>query len=1250
MSKHILVTGYYGFDNTGDEAILAAMLQGFRRHAPSAVTTVLSGDPAQTTQLHGVRSIHWTHMPAIIEAARTADLIVVGGGGLFHDYFAFNPDAVLTSQYSGISYYASGPILAHLLGKPCMLYGVGVGPLFSSDGCAYTRAAFELSCVATVRDAESADIVAALGSTVRAQLTADPAFQLQAAPAEHAAALMREAGVILAGDTLLGVSLRHWSLGAQGDRWMPQVARALDAFIERQDARVVFVPFQHLGSTQENDVAIAHAVRAKMRWARRAVVIEGAHTPQQRAGILAQCDLVLGMRLHSIIFAATAQVPVVALSYDPKVRAIMQQLGCEEHVAELAYLSCEGVLARLERAFEQREAVARRLGEATTRLRVAADENAQLVAQVLHGGTPAAPTPSPETRAIVERAAIMLALQLHDKEQAIARIVDQVRERDEIVLLQQAQLATQQQEMQARIAEMARAAERFQRQIAARDDTYRAEIERTLAQAAAREAALRAERDQQEANVTALYRTKVVRAMAAYWKLRSEGITPLNLAKSSARVAYRGVVPVKLRRELWYRRNTGRGYKDSQEAREERRKSTSSWEGSQPAVATVAAVALAACDGKPAAVARGPDIICFPVIDWDFRFQRPQQVLSQFARAGHRGYYLNIKFTGMHESAVRTRAIGERLCELFVPGDTDIIIYKDRLAPPTLRKALVALQNYAQQEGICDAVLIVQHPFWVPLAEALRETYRWKIVYDCMDDHSGFSDNSPEVLAQEDHLVRTSDLVITTSHLLQDKMSQRHATVVLVPNAGDYAHFSKAASHSRSPIAQLPRPVIGYYGAIAEWFDVAALAEATARHPEWSFVLIGHTFGADLAVLEKLPNVHLLGEKPYAELPGYVAGFDVCTIPFRRIPLTEATNPVKLFEYLATGKPVVARRLPEIEPYADTVALYDTPAQFVVKLEEAVASTAASTAPQAMRARQAVARANTWAARYDVFAGAIRKLYGRASVIIVSYNNLELMQRTLASILEKTEYPNYEVIVVDNGSGPEVTDYLEEMAAEYPDQIKVVLNGHNVGFAAANNVGIGRASGATASEYVVLLNNDVIVTRGWLTTLIGHLDNEQIGIVGPVTNSCGNEARIEVDYADISGIDAFAARYTSAHAGQLFDIGVLAMYCVALRRAVVDEIGPLDEIFGVGMFEDDDYALRIREAGYRVVCAEDIFIHHFGRASFAKMEDEAYKQLFEENKRLFEQKWNRPWVPHRYRSQKEMGLPSRALAGARSAR
>ncbi len=86
-----------------------------------------------------------------------------------------------------------------------------------------------------------------------------------------------------------------------------------------------------------------------------------------------------------------------------------------------------------------------------------------------------------------------------------------------------------------------------------------------------------------------------------------------------------------------------------------------------------------------------------------------------------------------------------------------------------------------------------------------------------------------------------------------------------------------------------------------------------------------------------------------------------------------------------------------------------------------------------------------------------------------------------------------------------------------------------------------------------------------------------------------------------------------------------------MRKAVVDQIGPLDERFGAGMFEDDDYARRVRQAGYRVICAEDVFVHHRGSASFSKLSETEYRNLFELNKRLYEEKWGEAWVPHRYR-------------------
>ncbi len=135
----------------------------------------------------------------------------------------------------------------------------------------------------------------------------------------------------------------------------------------------------------------------------------------------------------------------------------------------------------------------------------------------------------------------------------------------------------------------------------------------------------------------------------------------------------------------------------------------------------------------------GPDVICFPVSDWDPAFQRPQQLLSQFARMGHRCYYLNTHFIGFDQSSVRTREIGTRLNEVFLPGDSEIAIHKDRMGRATLRRALRALKSFCRQEDVTDAVCIVHHRFWEPLAAALKQAYGWKIVYDCMDDHESLA-------------------------------------------------------------------------------------------------------------------------------------------------------------------------------------------------------------------------------------------------------------------------------------------------------------------------------------------------------------------------------------------------------------------------------------------------------------------------------------------------------------------------------
>ncbi|MCL4487310.1 MAG: glycosyltransferase [Chloroflexi bacterium] len=617
------------------------------------------------------------------------------------------------------------------------------------------------------------------------------------------------------------------------------------------------------------------------------------------------------------------------------------------------------------------------------------------------------------------------------------------------------------------------------------------------------------------------------------------------------------------------------------------------------------------------------DAICFPVIDWRFRFQRPQQLLTRFARDGHRVLYVRTTLSGQERIRADIRPLERNIYEIALPGPARLSIYRDELDEPSLHASFGALQALIRDQAIAEAICIVHHPFWMPLVRALKQTYGWKILYDCMDDHSGFKPTPPAVLEREAELLGLSDLAVASAHVLLERVSAVQPNSFLLPNAGDYEHFSALPQRASSPLAYLRAPVVGYYGAIAEWFDVDAIRALALRHPNWSIALIGHTFGADLDKLAGLGNVHLLGEKSYADLPAYLAGFDVCTIPFRCTTLTQATHPVKVFEYLAAGKPVVARDLPELQPLADLVDLYSTPEEFVTRTERALKKNSAAS----VKRRQAYAGANTWDVRYASLKPRVQALYGKACIVVVTWNNVDLTRQCLESVLRDHTYPQFQVIVVDNASTDETPAYLTALAEREP-RVRIVLNEKNLGFAAANNVALRRVQDC---EFVVFLNNDTVVPRGWLARLLRHARKSDIGLVGPATNWAGNEAMIDVTYRDLKDMEPFARRYVAEHEDQIFDIKSLALFCVAMRAQVIKAVGALDERFGIGMFEDDDYARRVRQAGLRVVCADDVFVHHRGNASFSKLSSLEYSSLFDLNKRLFEEKWGEPWIPHRSR-------------------
>lgn len=249
-----------------------------------------------------------------------------------------------------------------------------------------------------------------------------------------------------------------------------------------------------------------------------------------------------------------------------------------------------------------------------------------------------------------------------------------------------------------------------------------------------------------------------------------------------------------------------------------------------------------------------------------------------------------------------------------------------------------------------------------------------------------------------------------------------------------------------------------------------------------------------------------------------------------------------------------------------------------------------------------------------------------ASVVVVTREGLTFTRLCLESVLANTVETDLELIVVDNGSRDGTPEYLATLAAD--ERVRVILNEVNLGFAPAVNQGLRAARG----EVLVLLNADTLVPPGWLEPLLQPLTDPAVGLVGPVTNEAGNEAEVEIGYRSYGELVHFARQRARTYAGRTFPIEVATMFCAAFRRDVYDAVGPLDERFEIGFFEDDDYSMRVLVAGFRVVCAESAFVHHFGEGSFGPLVPTGeHGRIFRENQRRFEEKWLTRWESHERR-------------------
>ncbi len=1258
MSR-VLIAGYYGFRNLGDEAILMAVLGHLRALRPGLAFTVVSATPEATAAAHGVESVKWTDVAALAAAVHAADLVLVGGGGLFHDHAPFDPAALLTPAHTGIGFYTGPLVLAAAAGKPAMLYAVGVGPLFSETARDFTLAAAEIAAAISVRDPESGALLESLGVPAgRIEVCADPVFAFPATAPRPAAA------------PRIAVALRPWD-GA-GAAWEREVALGLDAFLRDGADELLFVPFQRLEGEDVDDAAVARRVRQQLAQPERATFWEGPPDPEAVRDLLAGCRLVVGMRLHAVILAHRAGVPAVALSYDPKVRAAMRLLGREPFALDLASLRGAELAAAMRSALGQPGA-----GD-SLELEDRARRSAALAVRLLEEGTPPAMTAA--VRRLLDRALTAQIETGHalgaesrrlfgefefyhrrgqELEQQLASEAGVRRHLEDSL----AEVATLRDQAATRVAELEQECARLEEEVRERIRTAEEERERTRRSAAELERAQRAEAERVrvrmgEVEAERLRLAEEVRESRAAQERLASSLEALrgeragvlrgldryarrladDLAVYRSQRAWKVMLGLRQGYTVWRERGAaalarwcaGLLFRGPRRLDAADLRFPDVWDYLPARFGQIEPDALAAA----APAAAGPvekryDVVILPVFDFEFRFQRPQQLAAEFARRGHRVYWVSPSRCLPPEGTEPFRLVPLRdnLWEVQLRG-TPPDLYGGGADPERAARTATCIGDLYRDQHLAASAVLVQFPYWAETALRLREEYRARVLYDCMDDWRNWT-AEPRIsafnLAEEQRLGDACDILVTTSRELQEREIAAGRNALLVRNGADFAAFAEPRPGDVLP--EIPRPVIGYYGAIANWFDLELIEAAAAARPQYSFVLIGQVHEVDVARVAALPNVHFLGEKPYREIPRYLAAFDVCLIPFRVNQLTKAVDPVKLYEYLSQGKPVVATAMGELPPDPDLVVTADSSEAFLAALDRGVAERGEPGAAARVAKRIEYARANTWSARADALEAALRDTFPLVSILIVTYNCEEFLGPCLDSIARNSAWPNYEVVVLDNLS----TDGTRAIAARYAEadtRIRYIAHTANAGFAGGNNL----AAAAARGNYLVFLNPDTIVTPGWIHRLVRHCETEpRTGALAAVTNFSGNQTKIDFRYSNAAEMEQFALALAEQRRGERLEVPVAPLYAVMVPRRVWEQVGELDPGYEVGMFEDDDFSLRIQRAGFGVFAAEDCFIHHFGNGSFAKIPQGEALRVFEANRRRYEQKWNTAWKPHTLR-------------------
>jgi protoporphyrinogen oxidase/glycosyltransferase involved in cell wall biosynthesis len=345
-------------------------------------------------------------------------------------------------------------------------------------------------------------------------------------------------------------------------------------------------------------------------------------------------------------------------------------------------------------------------------------------------------------------------------------------------------------------------------------------------------------------------------------------------------------------------------------------------------------------------------IIVFCHLRWDFVFQRPQHLMTQLAQ------HYEIMFV---EEPVRQDGDAGWATSRPMPNLT-VCRPHTPIEAAGFHDEQIALLLPMLKELVADGdepIVWFYTPMALPLLQALSPAL---VVYDCMDELAAFKNSPKQLLQREAALLKVADLVFTGGPSLYEAKRERHPRAYCFPSSVDAIHFEQALDRSRGRPLQdaMAGPRLGFYGVIDERLDIGLVAALADAHPEWQLVLVGPVVKIDPTSLPRRPNIHYMGQQPYQALPQFLAGWDVCLMPFALNEATRFISPTKVLEYMAAGLPIVSTAITDVEvPYGDVVAIGRDAASFVLACEAALAMSADVREAMTMRMGEIIA-ATSW--------------------------------------------------------------------------------------------------------------------------------------------------------------------------------------------------------------------------------------------------------------------------------------------------